>query len=78
MFTISYLSNGEHKMEHFNSKNRTKLAHHLMQYPKPIVNVYEQASPINHAIRVEMLRWAGTTTTSEWARKYMEAAKSPA
>lgn len=72
MFTIQFASNGVSKTQTFDSTNRTKLAHHLMQFPQPIINVYEQATPINNAIRKEMQRWGGVMTLSEWGRKFMD------
>lgn len=72
MFTIQYASNGISKTQNFNDTSRTKLAHHLMQFPQPILSVYEQATPINNAIRKEMQRWQGVMTMSEWGRAFMD------
>lgn len=57
MFNIQYEApNGEHCMQSFDSKNRLQLANHLSRFDRPILAVYEQASPITKAIRAELAK----------------------
>lgn len=63
MFTIQYEAlDGTHRTETFEGKSRTRLTIHLATYTRPIVAVYEQASPITKAVRNDLARWTGGKT----------------
>lgn len=70
MFTIQYEAiSGEHRMQSLESTSRFTLMKHLCRFKRPIVAVYEQASPITKAMRAE-LRKRPLNTLSIYARKF--------
>ena len=72
MFTIQYVAvSGEHKMQTLDSNSRTKLVMHLARFKRPIVAVYEQASPITKTIREELRTWPGTKL--QFAREFISS-----
>ena len=74
MFTIQYETvSGEHKMQAFDSNSRAKLLTVLAHFNRPIVAVYEQASPITKTVRKELAAWPGGK--SDAARAFI---KTPA
>jgi hypothetical protein len=55
MFTIQYEAlSGEHRMQSFDSKSRVHFVKHLARFKRPIMAVYEAASPITKAVRAEL------------------------
>ena len=69
MFTIQYASaSGEHKLQEFDSKSRDKLVKYLAGFQLPIMAVYEQASPITKAVRLELRTFKGAL--SRCAREF--------
>jgi hypothetical protein len=57
MYTIQYVSiSGAHLMQTFDSKNRSHLIKHLARFKRPIMAVYERASPITKAVRVDLAK----------------------
>lgn len=69
MFTIQYEAvDGSHKMQNFNSSNRTKLLLHLATFSRPIVAVYEQSTVITKTMRTELANWSGSK--SRFAREF--------
>lgn len=65
MFTIQYEAvNGETKMQDLDSNNRNRLIVHLATFPQPILNIFEQTTPITGAIRKEMATWQGTMSAA--------------
>lgn len=55
MFTIQYEAiSGEHRMQAFDSTNRLRLVNHLAHFKRPIMAVYEQASPITKAMQTAL------------------------
>lgn len=57
MYTIQYQAiSGEHRMQTFDSKSRLHLIKHLARFKRPIIAVYEQASPITKAVRIELAK----------------------
>lgn len=59
MFTIQYgADDGTHRLQTFDGK-RDKLIKHLATFERPIVEVYEQASPITKAVRKELILYPG-------------------
>ena len=57
MYTIQYeATSGTHRMQEFDSKNRERLVGHLARFRRPILAVYEQATPITKAIRAELAK----------------------
>lgn len=55
MFTIQFEAvNGEHKMQDFDSKNRTRLALHLATFQRPIMAIYEGSTPITKAMKLQL------------------------
>lgn len=71
MFTIQYEAiSGGHEMQTLNSTNRLALANHLCRFKRPIVAVYEQASPITKAVRAELAK-RPLNTMSTAAREFM-------
>lgn len=55
MYTIQYSAvNGENKMTTFDTTNRSRLIAYLAKFERPIIAVYEQASPITKAVRAEL------------------------
>lgn len=72
MFTIYYTDvTGERARQTFDSKSRQRLAHHLAQFPRPILDIYEQTTLISGAMRKEMQQWAGALNMSNAAREFM-------
>lgn len=70
MYTIQFqTAGGEHKLQSVDSKTRDKLVRHLARFERPIVAVYEQASPITKAVRSELRTWS-RTTLSRCAREF--------
>lgn len=73
MFTVTYIrADGTTYNVTFDRQGRTKLALHLATAQETISSVYEQASPINHAIRKTMQSYEGVLTFSKAGRAYME------
>ena len=69
MFTIQYQAvDGTHKMQTLDSNSRVRLTTHLAQFCRPIVAVYESASPITKQMRTELRRWPGSM--SQYARDF--------
>lgn len=57
MYTIQYEAiSGEHRMQSLDSKSRYHLVKHLTRFKRPIMAVYEQASPITKAVRAELAK----------------------
>lgn len=55
MFTIQFEAvTGEHKMQTFDSNNRTRLAAHLATFNRPITAVYEGSTPITKAMKLQL------------------------
>ena len=72
MFTVQYQGvDGQSHMQTVESRNRTKLAVYLAEFPHPILAVYEQANPITKAIRKEMERFVGVMKLSAAARNFI-------
>lgn len=60
MFTIQYTAvNGESKLQTLDSNSRQKLLDLLARFERPIVAVYEQASPITKTIRKDLVSYPG-------------------
>lgn len=76
MFTIQYqrIGSGEIFLQEFDSKSRDALVRHLARFQCPILAVYEQASPITKAVRLELRTFRGNL--SRYAREF--AFMSPA
>lgn len=73
VFTIQYESvGGEHKMQDFDSRDRNKLLIHLANFSRPIVAVYEQATPITKTVRKDLA--AFTVTKNRFAREFIKTA----
>lgn len=69
MFTIQYEAiDGTHKMQHFDSSNRTKLLIHLCTFSRPIVAVYEQATVITKTVRKELGKFPASK--SRYAKEF--------
>lgn len=57
MYTIQYEAiSGERRMQTLDSKSRLHLIKHLARFKRPIMAVYEQASPITKAVQIELAR----------------------
>lgn len=55
MYTIQYEGlNGETKTQSFDSNNRGRLVKHVASFERPVVAVFEQATPITEAVRNEL------------------------
>lgn len=68
MFTIQYTAmDGESKMQDLDSNNRNRLIVHLASFPRPILAIYEQTTPITGAVRKEMATWQGTMSAAALA-----------
>jgi hypothetical protein len=60
MYTIQYEAvNSEHKLQSVDCKSRQKLLIHLAAFPRPIVAVYEQGTPITKTMRKELAVYGG-------------------
>jgi hypothetical protein len=46
--------NGGARMQDFDSRSRAYLVKHLAKFERPILNVFEQSTPITKAVRAEM------------------------
>lgn len=65
MFTIQFKAvSGGHEMQTFDTSSRQKLIAHLAGFQRPIVAVYEQASPITKAVRNELRNWTGSKSSA--------------
>lgn len=74
MFTVQYAGvNGEAATLEFDAKARSRLVMFLAKFDRPILAVYEQATPITKAIRRDLAEWPGTK--SQAAETFI---KSPA
>lgn len=74
VFTIQYETvGGEHKMQDFDSRDRNKLLIHLANFSRPIVAVYERATPITKTVRRDLASF--TCTKNRFAREFI---KTPA
>lgn len=72
VYTIQYESvGGEHKMQNFDSGDRVKLLIHLANFSRPIVAVYEQATPITKTVRRDLA--AFTVTKNRFAREFISS-----
>lgn len=79
MFTVTYIrTDGTTYDVTIDRQGRTKLALHLATAQETIGSVYEQASPINNAIRKTMQSYEGVLTFSKAARTFMEHGAAPA
>lgn len=55
MFTIQYEDvNGTHKMQDVDSNSRVRLLQYLATFNRPVVAVYEQASPITKTVQSQL------------------------
>jgi len=71
MFTIQYEAiSGEHRMQELDSTSRFTLIKHLSRFKRPIMAVYEQATPITKAVRAELAK-RPVGTLSQEARRFM-------
>jgi hypothetical protein len=78
MFTIQYEAiSGEHRMQELDNRSRTSLIRHLAHFKRPIVAVYEQASPITKAIRAELAK-RPRNTMSRHAQDFVNSHPLPA
>lgn len=65
MFSIQYEAiDGTHKMQTFDSNSRTRLLKHLASFERPIVAVYEQATPITKTIQRDLAKRPGYKTNA--------------
>lgn len=72
-YVIQYTSvNGHARMQDFNTRNRKYLVKHLAKFERPILAVYEQATPITKAVRAE-LRELPLATLSRAAKEFIGA-----
>jgi len=70
MFTIQYIDVAGHTVtQNFDGRDRRRLAKHLSRFSRPIVNVYEQATPITNTMRKE-LRTSKDLSLSIYARGF--------
>lgn len=63
MYTIQYLAvNGEHKMQSYETRSRDKLTRHLASFERPVMAVYEQATPVTKRCKDDLKAYRGTLT----------------
>jgi hypothetical protein len=61
MYTIQYQDvSGQHRTQEFSAPSRLRLTAHLANFNRPIVAVYEQASPITKTMRSHLQTWPGS------------------
>lgn len=61
MYTIQYEAmDGTHKMQTLDTGSRTRLLIQLAGFTRPIVAVYEQATPITKAVQRDLAKWPGS------------------
>jgi len=71
MFNIQYAAvSGESRMQEVNTKSRHRLAQHLRSFQRPILGVYEQATPVTKAIR-ELLADMPSNQLSRYAKDFV-------
>jgi hypothetical protein len=71
MYTIQYEDvSGAHKMQAFDTRDRSRLITHLARFRRPIVAVYEQTTPITKAVRND-LRAYNSRGVTRYAREFM-------
>jgi hypothetical protein len=70
MFTIQYIDIAGHTVtQNFDGRDRGSLARHLSRFSRPILNIYEQATPITNTMRKE-LRTSKDLSLGVYARNF--------
>lgn len=57
MYTIQYIAlSGETRTQELDVKARNKVVRHLARFKRPILEVYEQATPVTRAVQHELAK----------------------